>query len=177
MEEKDARIRSLSVRLENSSTPPSSVASRTPEATPMSMPQDRSTAFLAVERVAPFQFSLQGCDYMSGSLTCSLQVENTSSEPANLALNSRGSAIIVDGSECRLQEARLGSRPWNAHWFGGNRLEAGVPLLAELQFKNVPSAGTSGTLRIFVAGFREGSRVHTSEPEWQSVMFKAIPLR
>ncbi len=174
--ERDARIRSLSARLEDSSTPAVPVAPRTPEATPVNMPQDRPTESFAVERVAPFQVSLQGCEHMGGGLTCSLQVENTSSGPANLALNSRGTVIIVDGSECRLQDARLGSRPWNSHWFGGNRLEAGVPLLAELQFKSVPSASTSGILRIFVAVL-QGSGVRTSDPGWQSVMFKEITLR
>ena len=150
------------------------------ERAPVNVLRDRPIEPLAIERVAPFQISMHGCEHIGGGLTCSLEIENTSSESTNLALMSASTVIFVDGLECRLQDATLGSRRWSANAYGAIRIEAGIPLVAKLQFRNVPSSGTVGALRFVVAVVQNSEPLavwYGPKPNWQSLLFKGVTLR
>jgi hypothetical protein len=143
------------------------------------MPQSAAEGLIAIERVAPFQISLQLCERIGTGVSCDLLIENTSTRPAYLALGSTSTAFFAGGSECRLRDASLGSRRWSADQFGAIRLESGIPLLAKLQFGQVPDDATSGALRLVVAVVPgTGPQAFLGpNPEWQSPTFKNIQFR
>jgi hypothetical protein len=147
--------------------------------TTASMPQVALEGPVAVERVAPFQILLQLCERIGGGVSCDLQIENTGSRPAYLALGSTSTALFVAGSECRLRGASLGSRRWNADQFGAIRLESKIPLIAKLQFEQVPEGVASGALRLVIAVVPgTGPQAFFGpNPEWQTPTFKDIPFR
>lgn len=112
-------------------------------------------------------------------MSCNLEIENTGSRPAYLALGSTSTALFVAGSECRLRDASLGSDRWSADQFGAIRLESKIPLIAKLQFEQVPGGAASGALRLVVAVVPgTGPQAFFGpNPEWQTPTFKDIPFR
>lgn len=197
---RDATITSLTERLKQSRTSSTSVASPDLQLQPSSgefakpdlseTSSEESTATAStpdssasrptqVERFAPFNVELEGCDHMGGVLACKFVIENTGDSPANLALRSTSTfAYSKGGSETRVRDARLGSQHWSGDKFGAVHFEPRLPLAAVLTFPGFPSDARTGTVKI-VLGIAQRLTTATifSEPEWQSLVFRDVAFR